>query len=182
MPPLAKSVQSILKAATSNLKIVFPNTNVTAPGQKVAKQDAQSPPTLRLKIPSPGKLYIALSLDPDAPFPSFPFLAPILHGLQTNLIPTGDPDAEGYVKLEPSVKDLVGWVAPAPPKISSPHRYVFLLWEQPERTSDQHVKKLITSREGAVVGRLNRIRWNQEDFENRAGLADTVAGGFFVCA
>lgn len=181
MPTLSKSIQSILKAANSNLKIAFPNTTVTAPGQKVSKQDAQSPPALHLKSPSPGKLYVALSLDPDAPFPSFPFLAPILHGIQTNLIPAGNPDAEGYVKLEPSVKDVAGWVVPAPPKISGPHRYVFLLWEQPDGISDQDVRKLLPWKEGAKVGVSKRVRWNLDDFESRADLAETVAGGFFVC-
>ncbi|PVI02564.1 PEBP-like protein [Periconia macrospinosa] len=181
MPSLSKSVTDAFKASTTTLKIAFPTTNVTTLGQKVEKQDAQSAPTLFLKSPTPSKSYLTISLDPDAPFPSFAFLGPILHGIQTDLVPEGDPDAEGYVKLTSSVKDVAEWTAPAPPKISGPHRYVFLTWEQPEGVSDKTVRELLHWKEGEKVGLGKRVRWNEEDFEQRVGLKDVVASGWFVC-
>jgi phosphatidylethanolamine-binding protein (PEBP) family uncharacterized protein len=181
MPPLPETVNDVLKATTSTLKISFPNTKITSPGQLVTKQDAQVAPTLYIMNPTPSRSYIALSLDPDAPFPSFPFLAPILHFIQTNLTAVGDPDDEGYVKLVPDVKEVVGWVPPAPPKISTPHRYVFMLWEQPEGISDANVRELFQWKEGVKIGLTKRIKWDEDDFERRVGVRKPVAGGWFVC-
>ncbi len=78
----------------------------------------------------PGTKYVVVSIDLDAPFPSWSFLGPILHGLHFDLV-AGDPGADGFVPLEGGSEWVVPWLPPGPPKPSSAHRYVFQVFEQP---------------------------------------------------
>lgn len=50
--------------------------------------DTQNPPQLTCSTTSPTKTYLAISLDPDAPFATFPVLGPILHWIQPGLKPS----------------------------------------------------------------------------------------------
>lgn len=179
MPVSAKTVDQVLKSATPKLKICFPKTSFTASGQQVSKLDSRPAPTLFLKSPSAGKAYISVSLDPDAPFPSFPILGPILHGIETGLTASGNADEDGWVELKSSGQSLVPWIPPGPPGISAPHRYIFLVWEQPEDLSNQKVLKDMGWDKG--VGRASRMRWNQNDFEARFALREFVGGNWFLC-
>lgn len=172
-------MDKVIKTTSPNLKLSFPNATVTTPGPKLSKQDSRPAPTLFLKLPTPSKTYFSISLDPDAPFPSFPFLGPVLHTLQTDLTAQGEADGEGWVKLSGSGKPLAPWVRPGPPGISAPHRYVFLVWEQPEGLTEERIRKEMGW--GEQVGLMARMRWNQSGFEGRFGLGDVVGGNWFVC-
>ncbi|EAA32560.1 hypothetical protein GE21DRAFT_5537 [Neurospora crassa] len=153
--------------------------------------------------------YMVICLDLDPPFPSFPVLAPILHSLEADLrLVTEELDAdEGYIYLtadeeeeargsdgishptrgERRTKPVVGYMGPKPPGVSSPHRYVFLCWEQPEGVTGQKVREVLGlnnnegGEEGEDVGLAKRVRWDQEGFEKMLGLGDVVAGNYFVC-
>jgi phosphatidylethanolamine-binding protein (PEBP) family uncharacterized protein len=180
MPVSAKTIEHVLSTTSPNLKISFPGTNITAAGHKVSKQDARATPELSLKSPTPpSKTYICVSLDPDAPFPSFPFLGPALHSIQTGLSAEAESDNDGWVKLRAGGKPVVHWAPPAPPGISAPHRYVFLLWEQPEGLTDEKIRQQMGW--GTVVGLTSRARWDQAGFEARFGLEDFVGGNWFSC-
>jgi len=142
--------------------------------------------------------YLVVALDLDPPFPSFPFMAPILHGVQADLsLATEklDPDDE-YIQLEPetvsNITPVVDYMGPAPPPPSSPHRYVFMLWEQPAGLTAAKIRSKLGFPELAVdvggeeaesdgVGFIKRLRWDQEDFERKLGLGEVVAGNYFVC-
>ncbi|KAF4632589.1 hypothetical protein G7Y89_g5540 [Cudoniella acicularis] len=98
------------------------------PGQHIPKGEAQLAPELSFNGAATGTTYIVIGIDLDAPFPSFSVLSPILHWLQPGLKPT-----DGTTNLiapddAPFIADYAG---PGPPPPSSPHRYVFLLYEQP---------------------------------------------------
>jgi len=63
---------------------------------------------------------------------------------------------------------------------NSPHRYVYMLWQQPEGITAESIREeLGFPEEGA--GLLARVRWDQEAFERRLGLGRVVAGNYFVC-
>ncbi|KAF2197440.1 PEBP-like protein [Delitschia confertaspora ATCC 74209] len=182
---LPKSLSEILKTppATPNLRISFPATGLTAVGQTVSKTDSKPTPTLHLKVPaSPSKSYLSLSLDPDAPFPSFNLLSPILHSVSANLTADGDLDSDGFAQLAATNQaPLVPWLAPGPPAISAPHRYVFLVYEQPEQVTEESIRKEMGWVVGKDVGLGKRVRWNLEEFERKFGLGSVVGFGWFVC-
>lgn len=66
-----------------------------------------------------GKFYTLTVVDPDAPSPTNPSMAPFLHWLVTN-IPQGELEKGSMV---------VPYMGPSPPE--GDHRYCFLLYEQP---------------------------------------------------
>ena len=68
------------------------------------------------------------------------------------------------------------YAGPAPPPGSSPHRYVFLLYEQPE--GFDMVK--FASPGGKKVGILPRIRYNLKAFEEKANLGPVLACNYFL--
>ena len=67
-------------------------------------------------------------IDPDAPTPDDPKFSYWRHWVVTN-IASADLDASDIVK---SGKTLTQYLAPGPKDESGPHRYLFLLFKEPE--------------------------------------------------
>ena len=72
----------------------------------------------------------------------------------------------------PFVADYAG---PGPPPVSGPHRYVFLLYDQP---ADFDVSKYAPAG-GKGLGIKGRVRYNLAAFEREAGLGPVVAANWF---
>jgi phosphatidylethanolamine-binding protein (PEBP) family uncharacterized protein len=180
MPSILPMLASVLQKQTSSLKIEFPNTTATTPGQTVAKELALSAPKLHLQSTDHDKTYLAVSLDPDAPFPSFPLLGPILHECQTGLAGTDGATDGGWTRLAAAEGPAASWIAPNPPSISGPHRYVFLVWEQPQGVTLEKIRQMMGWGEGNV-GLGKRVRWDLDGFVRKAGLGEVVGGAWFVC-
>jgi hypothetical protein len=118
---------------------------------------------------------MVISLDLDGPFPSFAFASPILHWMQSGLQPQpaeGDSAAKLLAHDAPWIVDYAG---PGPPPGSAPHRYVFLLYAQPEGFD---VKEWAPA-EGKKVGPFGRIRYDLGAFEKKIGLGPVVAANYF---
>jgi phosphatidylethanolamine-binding protein (PEBP) family uncharacterized protein len=181
MPSMLPILSSVLQKQTSNLRIEFPGVTVTTLGQTIAKELAQSAPKLHLQSPNHSKTYMTISLDPDAPFATFPFLSPILHNCQTGLAGAdGDTGEEEWTCLAASEGPAAPWIPPKPPRISGPHRYVFLVWEQPEGVTQETVRQMMGwAKENVGLGQ--RVRWDVEGFVRKIGLREIVAGAWFVC-
>ncbi len=173
---------SVPASALDNL--TFPNCDLSPTTSAATASFDSAGSTLSQEPDAIVPKFLVASLDLDPPFPSFPVLGPLLHGMQADLtlaIAEMDPDDE-YIRLMPpeGSPPIVAYMGPAPPGISSPHRYMFLLWEQPEGVTGENIKEhLAFPEEGA--GLMARIRWDQEDFERKVGLGKVVAGNFFVC-
>lgn len=60
--------------------------------------------------------------------------------------------------------------------VSGPHRYVFLLYEQP---SGFDAKKFTPQAEGQEFPMMQRIRFDPDKFVKEAGLGEVLAGGWF---
>ncbi|CAK7199782.1 hypothetical protein SEUCBS139899_002466 [Sporothrix eucalyptigena] len=150
-------------------------------GTAVTPIEAKDEPALALHKSvttnvAPGQKFFAASLDPDAPFPSWPFLGPILHGVQTDLI-LGDADGD-WTTLTSSVKPVINYIKPGPPSPSSAHRYVFFVWKQPDGLNAAGVSsKMGWAPEG--VSRMGRMRFDANTLEQNLGLGDIVAVNFF---
>jgi phosphatidylethanolamine-binding protein len=135
----------------------------------------------QLFLSSPQGTYLVVMLDLDGPFPSFPLAAPILHWLQPGLkgsTSTSTGDGDGEVDLTaPGVHYVVNYHGAGPPPGSGPHRYISLLYEQPE---DFDGKKFGQPEPGKKIGIPPRVRWGFERFVKEAKLGRPVAGNWFV--
>ncbi|KUJ14538.1 putative protease inhibitor [Mollisia scopiformis] len=179
--PDTKNIEAAVLLCKDESKVLglsFGTQKVT-PGQHVPKAgkfknttNATSAP--ELSFHGAKGTYIVVCLDPDAPFPGFSILGPALHWIQSGLKP--ENTADGIVKLlEGETPFIVDYAGPGPPPPSSPHRYVFILYEQPE---DFDIAKF-ASPGGKKVGIRPRIRYDLKVFEKEAKLGPVVASSYF---
>lgn len=114
-----------------NLTVGFPATTPEN-GSLVRKGKVQEQPTITITPRSPSSstsqhtLTLAL-LDPDAPTPADPKYAFWRHWLVT-----GIPGAETSSFGIEAGKTLTQWLAPGPKDDSGPHRYLYLLFAEPQ--------------------------------------------------
>lgn len=132
--------------------------------------DAQTQPELFITTPSSTGTYIAIGLDLDAPFPGFfTALGPILHWIQPGL--KAGPDG----KLTSSEPFIANYIGPAPPPGSSPHRYSFFVYEQPDGLDIQKYAPA----DGKKLGNWNRMRFSLDDWEKEIKLGSVLAFNYF---
>ncbi|KIW98571.1 uncharacterized protein Z519_00232 [Cladophialophora bantiana CBS 173.52] len=187
--PIMKSVLSLIENDNSKVLHLAFGSRKAKPGDKIPKGgelawnlapfvvsfadqvdsllEAQGLPTLGWNAPSEEK-FLVVSLDLDAPFPSFAPLSPALHWLQAGLAVQG---ASGdLTSPDPAI---ASWAGPGPPPISGPHRYIFLLYEQPADFDT----RMFTKTRG--FGIRDRMRWDLSRFEKQAKLRPAVAATYF---
>lgn len=131
--------------------------------------DAQSPPELFFAGLDSSKTYLIVSLDIDAPFPSFDILGPILHWIQpgVKISESGTLDTTA-----PFVADYIG---PAPPPGSSPHRYIFFLYEEPAGFD----AKAHAPPNGKKLGAMSRMRYDFDAWAKKINLGSILAFSYF---
>jgi phosphatidylethanolamine-binding protein len=117
---------------------------------------------------------MVVGLDIDAPFPSFGVLGPILHWIQPGLQATTPTDV-GSFTLKPSAPFVANYIGPAPPPGSSPHRYIFFLYEQPESFDGQKY----APPNGANLGNMQRMRYDLDAWEREIKLGPVLAANYF---
>ena len=123
-----------------------------------------------LSYPGGAGTYFAISVDSDAPFASAPFLAPILHWVQPSL-KAGANDI-----LKSSEPNTTDWVKPNPPPFSGPHRYLFLLFKQPDHLD----LKALSAKFPAPMRLMSRVRWDLDAFISEFSLGEPVAVNWFT--
>ncbi|KAI1110927.1 PEBP-like protein [Nemania sp. NC0429] len=177
------SIQRAISAAKSatTLRIHFPEVTVSEAGADVTIAASAPTPTLYISAEAlksgPSTKYVAVAIDLDAPFPSFPFLGPILHGLHIDLV-AGAPDGDGFAPLEGAPEWLVPYIGPGPPRPSAPHRYVFMVFEQPPSLDAAKTKELLGL--GPQVKLTSRMWWDELGFEKKLGLGEVLAGNYHL--
>lgn len=134
--------------------------------------EARSNPEISFPGGAPDTTYLCICLDTDAPFVSLPFLSPILHWLQTDLVIT-TPSAG---LLTSTTTPLCTYAPPGPPPISGPHRYIFLLFKQPEGFDAEKFK----SKTAPEVPVKERMWYDFGGFEKGAGVGEVVAVNYFT--
>ncbi|GBM89915.1 OV-16 antigen [Araneus ventricosus] len=104
------------------------------------------------------KLYTLIMFDPDAPTPQNPTSANFVHWLMENipenLVINGDT--------------VYAYSPPSPPVRSDPHRYIFLIYEQPNR-------EMLNDDFGT-----ERAVFNLGEFVKDRHLKGPIAGNFFL--
>ncbi|OJJ80540.1 YbhB/YbcL family Raf kinase inhibitor-like protein [Aspergillus glaucus CBS 516.65] len=157
------------------------------PGQYIPRAEANKtrrPITPDLTLPSntTDKTYIAISLDIDAPFPSLPILGPILHWIQPGIrlqqtpYSPSSPSSSSSSTLQPTAPFVANYIGPAPPPGSAPHRYVFLLYEQPEGFAGERY----APKDGRELSNWYRMRFDLGEWGRGVGLGDFAVGNWFV--
>ena len=107
-------------------------------------------------------------MDPDAPSPRNRSSSEIIHWILPNLTSSQSRPYE----LTNTSAAFVEWQPPAPGAGSGPHRYTFLLFEQPDSFSYPS--------EYAGYGGRNRTKFNAESFVQASGLGRLVAADYVV--
>lgn len=151
-------IDRVSAASCAELEVSFGGKRVEN-GVLISPADAAATPTARIKGGSEGALYTLVCPDPDAPDPAHPVRGEWLHWIVTNIPAAGDA-SEGNevggrrhavplcllsarpppvvflhalthqtVHLLPA--QITSWRGPAPP--IGTHRYIFLLYQQPNQ-------------------------------------------------
>jgi phosphatidylethanolamine-binding protein (PEBP) family uncharacterized protein len=127
---------------------------------------------LSFAVPSPSATYLVIGLDIDAPFPSFDVLGPILHWVQPGL--KAEP-ADGGSVLKATEPFVANYIGPAPPPGSSPHRYVFFLYEQPAGFDGTKY----APKDGKPLGNFSRMWASLDGLEKEYKLGPVLAANYF---
>ncbi|KAL4996646.1 phosphatidylethanolamine-binding protein [Aspergillus recurvatus] len=171
-----KKALSLIEADASKVLGLYVGGHADVrPGQYIRRADAQSPPQLSFRGLSPSKTYMVVGLDIDAPFPSFGVLGPILHWIQPGLQPTPSERDPSVYTLNTTAPFVANYIAPAPPPGSSPHRYIFILYEQPAAFKGEKY----APPNGQNLGNMHRMRYNLDAWEKEIGLGSILAANYF---
>ncbi|GAA6063573.1 hypothetical protein JCM10212_003152 [Sporobolomyces blumeae] len=163
------------------VQLEFPKAKVEL-GNAIEVADAQAEPKVGFvsddPIKDPQDAHLLLVIDPDAPTRPDPKWGPFLHFIQPGLKPrsvdeiealhadktsrSGADDGEdaGIWASNEGTKSLVEWLGPAPPEGSGPHRYVYLLYRQP----NSEVKLPKSSPQGGIKDMEDRKQFDFESF------------------
>jgi len=138
-------------------------------GVQLPRNVTAGPPTFSVR--SSGSFtakgpFVVAAVDPDAPTPQNPTNAQIRHFLGGNFhLVAGSRDIRNLVN---STAALSNFQQPTPPAGSDPHRYVFLLFEQPARFNQQKLVNATTS----------ISNFNISQFAADVGLGNPIGGTF----
>lgn len=146
--------------------IKYSNDSLLFPGKEITPTQAAHQPTILLwpTPPTSNSLYTLILFDPDAPSPINPTNRSYLHWLVLN-IPSHTNISQGDT--------LVEYIGPGPLPGTGYHRYVFLIFRQPERFFFNHPPRISNH---TNTGRGN---FNVRQFVELMDLGTPVAGNFF---
>ncbi|KAH8800629.1 phosphatidylethanolamine-binding protein [Xylogone sp. PMI_703] len=168
--------------SSKNLEIMYNEAHhIEVPGSILSKTTTKSEPKLATKSALNGR-YIVVMLDPDAPSPRVPVLGPVLHWIQTDLCSESasfELNGGHFFPLTPeNTPAVVPYLAPQPPPVATPHRYMFLLYAQPEAFSARRLME-----EGTIsISTVGRLRFKLSKFEETAKLGPVIAASYFLCS
>ncbi|XP_049888244.1 protein D2-like [Pectinophora gossypiella] len=106
----------------------------------------------------PDCIYTLIMFDPDALFPQFSLPGQLLHWMVAN-IKCNDLDTGDVIAI---------YESPTPPPLSSPHRYVLLVYKQ----------KCYVRLDDLTT--ITRVNFNITDFSSKHDLEGPVFGNFFL--
>ncbi|TEB22535.1 PEBP-like protein [Coprinellus micaceus] len=158
--------------------VAYPSKTLTEVGGKFTKDEAQQEPELYLIDNDEGEAaaeetYTLVMTDPDAPSRADPKYGQWRHWVIPGLkVQNG---AKGVTALQKTRTSLTPYFGPSPPPGSGPHRYVFLLFEDP--TPDYSVAAEAVEHNGEFTSRRN---WNALKFADEYVLK-LVGVNYFFC-
>ncbi|GKZ25498.1 hypothetical protein AbraIFM66951_001037 [Aspergillus brasiliensis] len=144
------------------------------PGQFVDKRDAAHPPRMSFPRLKANGTYLVVCLDLDAPYPSCNVLGPMCHWIQSGLEPIMSDN--GHFFLRVGAPYIANYVGPNPLFGSGPHRFLFILYEQPAGFSMTRSAPC----GGKKMGLLARTRFDLDSWARSIGLGPVVGANYFL--
>ncbi|KAK7475380.1 hypothetical protein BaRGS_00033398 [Batillaria attramentaria] len=138
-----------------------PNIHIT-PGMVVTPTQVKDKPHVSFEA-DPNAFYTLIMHDPDAPSRKNPKFGEYHHWMVVN-IPGGDV-SKG--------EEVTGYMGSGAPKDTGLHRYVFLVYKQPEKKDFKLPKIPANHSKG-------RPKQKVRDYVSKMGLEELVAGNFFL--
>ncbi|KAK1122563.1 Phosphatidylethanolamine-binding protein 1 [Melipona bicolor] len=149
------------KVPTNVLQVTYPNNLAVEIGKVLTPTQVKDPPTV--KWDGDANTFYALCMtDPDAPSRKEPKFREWHHWLIGNI--PGSDVSKGEVLSE--------YVGSGPPKGTGLHRYVFLLYKQPQKLTFDEPR--LTNRSGD-----NRANFSIKKFAAKYKLGDPIAGNMY---
>jgi phosphatidylethanolamine-binding protein (PEBP) family uncharacterized protein len=141
---------------TNELDIIY-GTEHAAAGKHLTRMQAAHAPDVKFDG-APDKHYSLLMVDPDAPSPDDPKMREWLHWVVVNI--PGSDVSKGFT--------MTPYNGPTPPR--GTHRYVFLLYEQPEGVTlpKSHIKQ--------------RAKFHADKWAKDHKLGDPIGATYFKTA
>ncbi|KAI7845211.1 hypothetical protein COHA_001255 [Chlorella ohadii] len=153
-------IDRVSPASAAELEVAFHGKAIQN-GQLISPKDAAAAPKVHIRGGSEGGLFTLLASDPDPPDPANPVYREWLHWIVTN-IPAGGDASQGT--------EVAAWRGPSPP--IGTHRYVFLLYQQPNQEPLQ-----VADPSGGEPSK--RAKFNTRSFAKAHNLGDPVAVTWF---
>lgn len=154
------------------LEVTFPQPSGPSitihAGEQLPRNATVGPPHFAVRgVLPPSREFVVATVDPDAPTPQNPTVAQIRHFLAGNFVRGRITGLEQRQLVNETVP-LSGWQQPTPPAGSPAHRYIFLLFEQPEDFNSQTF----------VTANTSIANFNISQFAQEVGLGNPIAGSF----
>ncbi|KAF2125511.1 PEBP-like protein [Dothidotthia symphoricarpi CBS 119687] len=171
----AQTPKGFTPSVNTKLKVLFNDTSVKTPGQLLTKAETASQPQIAFdstKLCS-NETYMFVMLDLDVPpAQGNTTRRVLLHALNTGFKATQQPAGGSDTLLVSSSKGPAPYLSPGPPPTDTiPHRYVQLLFKQPE---DFSLKASDFADTGA------RFNFDITSFMSKNGVCAPLAGNFFT--
>jgi phosphatidylethanolamine-binding protein (PEBP) family uncharacterized protein len=147
------------------LKMSFGSQKVTT-GDLIPLAETKTTPTFSLgskSTTSTTTFYLIVGLDVDAPSRANPIFAQVLHFMNIDF---SVASRSNLTLTSTNAEATEPYLDPAPPQGSGPHRYIFLLFEQPSGFTPTELP-------------ANRTNFDVEAWRTEHGLAAAVAGTYF---
>ncbi|KAF8148255.1 phosphatidylethanolamine-binding protein [Crassisporium funariophilum] len=150
------------------LEVTFPQTSgrpiTLHAGLQLPRNATAGPPTFRVIGEAGRGPFVVAAVDPDAPTPQTPTSAQIRHFLGGNFI------LEDSSLLTNKTAAISNFRQPTPPAGSDPHRYTFLLFNQPKSFNQQ-----------TLVNATTPVSlFNISQFAEAVGLGEPIGGTFML--
>ncbi|CAD1480909.1 unnamed protein product, partial [Heterotrigona itama] len=149
------------KVPTNVLQVTYPNNLAVEIGKVLTPTQVKDPPTVKWDGDA-NTFYTLCMTDPDAPSRKEPKFREWHHWLIGNI--PGSDVSQGEALSE--------YVGSGPPKGTGLHRYVFLLYKQPEKLTFDEPR--LTNRSGD-----NRAKFSIRKFAAKYKLGDPIAGNMY---
>ncbi|KXN88546.1 OV-16 antigen [Leucoagaricus sp. SymC.cos] len=155
---------------TALLEVTFPQANARPitihAGQQLPRNSTAGPPSFNLINTRARGRFVVAVVDPDAPTPQDPTSAQIRHFLGGNFV-----KGNGGL-LSNSTPAISNFLQPTPPAGSDAHRYIFLVFNQPNGFNGQT----------EVTPATPISLFNISAFAQDVGLGNPIAGTFMLVA
>ncbi|KAH6899253.1 PEBP-like protein [Coprinopsis sp. MPI-PUGE-AT-0042] len=156
---------------TAYMQAIYPQSSGNAmsffPGMQIPQHATGERPSFQVHQASETGPFVIAIVDPDAPYPSAPSDGQYRHFLGSDYF-IGDNGFDLTTNTDP----ISDYQAPSPPGDSDAHRYVFLMYRQPDNFHDQTFVTSDTPRTG----------WNVSDFAYNVNMGDPIGASWMLVA